>query len=169
MKTLTQLKKDLQIGDKIVLVEAPTMPNHRSLNIERYIVKKQGNGVYLSQQKSDKKGSFLEFPNAKLVEYEENEVRVYDPQKRPLTEEEQRIWNNRPSVREENEEQRNMDLLAGTSLMYWANKGYFNKMGMGHFNDSTSRFTFHSHDMTMTDKQLKGELVLRYEIIKSTN
>ena len=169
MKTLTQLKKDLQIGDKITLIEAPTMPNHRNLNTERYIVKKQGNGVYLSQQRDDKSGSFLEFPNAKLVEYEGDEIRVYDPRKRPLTEEEQLIWDHRPSTREENEEQRKMDALAGTSLMYWANKDYFYKKGMGHFNESTSRFIFHRHDMTMIDKQLKGEMVLRYQIVRSTN
>ena len=169
MKTLTQLKKDLQIGDKIALVEAPTMPNHRSLNIERYIVKKQGNGVYLSQQKNDKKGSFLEFANAKLTEYEEDEIRVYNPNTRPLTKEEQKAWDSRPSTRKENEESIKMDMLSDTNIMFWKNREYFGKVGMTHFNSPTSRLIFHSHNMTVTDKQLKGELVLRYKIIKSTN
>ena len=164
MKTLADLKRDLKVGDSITLVEAPTMPKHRYLGVKRFVVKKQGNGVYLNEDPTAKAGSFLEFPNAKLTDYDGNEIRVYQPGNRELTEEERRVWDNRPSKREENREMLEYDLMTDTNIMYWRDREYFGKQDMKHFNTSTNRFIFHRHDMTITDKQLKGDLELRYTL-----
>lgn len=165
MKTLADLKRDLKIGDSITLVESPNRPNNSWLNIGRYIVKKQGNGVYLSENKNADRGSFLELPNAKLVEYDGKEIRIYDPAKRPLTDQEQKIWDNRPSQRSENKKRLEYDLLSGTNVMFYQDKKYFNDKGMGYlYYEKNNRYKFNPNDMTITDKQLKGDLALRYII-----
>jgi hypothetical protein len=165
LKSFASMKRDLQIGDTLTLVESPKMPNNTRLNVKRYIVGKQTNGLYLSADKNASKGSFLDFPNAKLVEYDGEEIRVYDPGTRPLTDQENRVWKNRPSQRPENKQQLEFDILSDTNILFWKDKQYFRNADMGYLHyEKSSRFNFNSGKMTITDKQLKGELVLRYVI-----
>jgi len=163
MKTLADLKRDIKVGDSITLIESPAF--HKWTDIKRYVVKKQGNGVYLNPDKAETKGSFLEFVNAKLTEYDGKEIRVYAPGTRPLTDNEKAVYDNRPSNRKENEYMVEQDLMTDTNLCYWHDKTYFSKAGMDwlfHANNSTKRLDH--NDMTVTDEQIKGELQLRYVI-----
>lgn len=167
MKTFADLKRDLQVGDKITLVEAPTMPNHRFLNIPRFVVRKQTNGVYLGLNKNEKTGSWLEFKNAKLTEYDGKTLKIYRAGNRPLTEEERHVYDNRPSKRPENRLQMERDLLSGSSVMFWRDKAYFKNKKMDYLHyGSNNRYIFHSHNMTIEDAQIKGQLELSYVIEK---
>lgn len=165
MKSLASLKRDLNIGDSITLIESPQRLDNSRLGVKRHVVRKQTNGVYLNKDKNASRGSFLELPNAKLVEYDGNEIRVYDAGVRPLTAQEQAAYDNRPSARPENQERIEYDLMAGTNIMFWRDKKYFKDMGMGYLHyENSNRYKFHSYNMTVTDNQLKGDLVLRYLI-----
>ena len=165
MKTLADLKRDLKIGDSITLVESPDRPNNSRLNIRRYIVKKQGNGVYLSENKNADRGSFLELPNAKLVEYDGKEIRIYYPDDRPLTDKEQRVWDNRPSQREENKKQWEYDMLSGSNVLFWKDKAYFKNQDMGYlYYEKNNRYVFHSQDMIIAVKDKRKAVFLRYII-----
>ena len=66
MKTLAELKRDLEVGDSITTIKNDYHPER--VGQKRYIVKKQGNGIYLNEDKNAVTGSFLEFKNAKLTE-----------------------------------------------------------------------------------------------------
>ena len=65
--TQTELKRKLQIGIPLKMVYT-SWGNTNKLNVVRYVVKLQGNGVYLNEDKESKKGSFLEFGKASLFE-----------------------------------------------------------------------------------------------------
>lgn len=164
LRPLAELKRNLQIGNSLTLVESPDLPNHRGLNVKRYIVKKQGNGVYLNPDKQAKNGSFLEFNNAKLTEYDGEEIRTYKPGKRELTEDERRIYNNRPSQRKENEKLLERDILGDGSTTYWMDKKYLSDNNMSYIfdHDGSKRYDYNS-DMII-DEQIKGDLSLRYII-----
>lgn len=165
MKTLADLKRDLKIGDSLTLVEAPTMPEHRFLNVKRYIVKKQGNGVYLNTDKTALKGSFLEFTNAKLTDYDGDTIKTYTAGERPLTEEEKRVFDNKPSKRPENKGRIEMELMTDTNGSYWLDKAYLKEMNMPYLMSSTGQTKrLNYNDMTITDEQLKGDLELSYII-----
>jgi len=167
MKTLSDLKRDLNIGDSITLVEAPTMPEHKWLNIKRYVVKKQGNGVYLSPDKNETKGSFLEFKNAKLTEYDGKTIKVFMVGQRPLTEQELRVYNNKPSNRKENESLVEQDLMTDSSTTFWMDKRYLQEKGMEYLmaNSGETKHLDYSK-MLITDEQVKGDLELSYVINK---
>ena len=167
MKTLSDLKRDLNIGDSITLVESPTMPEHKWLNIKRYVVKKQGNGVYLNPDKNETKGSFLEFKNAKLTEYDGNTIKVFMVGQRPLTDQELRIYNNKPSNRKENESLVEQDLMTDSSTTFWMDKRYLQENNMEYLM-ACSGGTKHLNysEMTITDEQIKGNLELSYVINK---
>lgn len=164
MKTLAELKRELNIGDSITLIEAPTMPTHKWLNVKRFVVKKQGNGVYLSPNKTDTKGSFLEFTNAKLTEYDGKEIRVYQPGNREFTEQEKQALANCPSKRPENKEIVEHDIMCDMSTSYYMDEGYYRELGMSylHYGRGTKRVDWSTN--TIVDEQIKGNLELRYTI-----
>lgn len=164
MKTLAELKRELNIGDSITLIESPTMPNHKWLNVKRYVVKKQGNGVYLSPDKNDTKGSFLEFTNAKLTEYDGKEIRVYLAGNREFTEQEKHALTNCPSKRPENKEIVERDIMCDMSTSYYMDVEYYKKLGMDylHYSRGTKRVDWNTN--TIVDEQIKGNLQLRYTI-----
>lgn len=165
--TLSDLKRDLQIGDTLTLVEAPKMPNHKYLNITRYVVRKQGNGVYLNADKDAKSGSFLEFTNAKLTEYDGKTIKTFLPATRPLTDYEQRIYDNRPTSRPEMKERIEMEIMTDTNGSYYMDKAYFRENGCEYLMGGEVRglYLLHDgHEVSIRDKQLKGDLELSYII-----
>lgn len=164
MKTLADLKRDLQVGMSITLVEAPTMPNHKFLNQKRYIVKKQGNGVYLNVDINAASGSFLEFTNAKLTEYDGNTIKIYKAGTRPLTADEQSILDNRPTNRPENKERIEMEIMTDTNGSYYLDKEYFSQNGMSYLFESGGTKRYNFSEGTITDEQIKGDLELSYLI-----
>ena len=167
MKTLADLKRELNVGDSVTLIESPFY--HKWINVKRYVVKKQSNGVYLSQDPTDTKGSYLEFKNAKLTEYDGKEIRTYSAGIRELTEQEKSVYSNRPSARKENEEQAVIEMLTDGSGLFYKDKQYFKDHGMKYFIESGQTKKFNAHNKTVTDEQIKGNLELRYIIEKRNN
>ena len=165
MKTLADLKRDLKIGDSITLVESPLRPDHKFLNIKRYVVKKQGNGVYLNPDKNATKGSFLEFKNAKLTEYDGKTIKTFLVGSRNLTEQELRVFNNKPSKRAENQELLEQDMLTDMNTTYYMDKKYLRENNMEYLMSSTGltkRLDY--NNMIIIDEQVKGGLELSYVI-----
>jgi len=165
MKTLADLKRDLKIGDSITLVESPTRPDHRFLNIKRYVVKKQGNGVYLNQDKNATKGSFLEFKNAKLTAYDGKTIKTFSVGSRDLTEQELRVFNNKPSGRAENQELVERDIITDMSTTYYMDKKYLKENNMPYLMSCTGLTKHLNYNkMAIIDEQVKGNLELSYVI-----
>lgn len=78
MKTLAQLKRVIQVGTCITLVDAPTMPDHKYLNVKRFVHSKDTTGIYLNESMDTvRKGSFLPWPKASKLAYENDMFDVY--------------------------------------------------------------------------------------------
>jgi len=164
MKTLADLKRDLKIGMTITLIEAPTMPTHKWLNVKRFVVKTQTKGVYLSPNQTDKSGSYLEFANAKLTEYDGKEIRTYQPGHRELTTQEKNALDNRPSNRPENREIVEIDILTDSNRTFWMDREYFRNIGMDYLDHGRGTKRLDYNTLTIIDEQIKGNLELRYSI-----
>lgn len=168
MKTLADLKRDLQIGACLTLTGGRDARNADKLNVPRYVVTKQGNGVGLSVDKTATKVSFLELPKASLVEYDGETVRVYESGRRDLTELERVVLDNEPSKRPENKQQLENDMLSDGSQMYWADKRYHKELGTeyleGHEMVRGLRYDFNHKNIV--DEKIKGELSLEYKLTK---
>ncbi len=95
--TITDLKRKMQIGKGIKLVYAFGLKeDNPRLNLIRYIVKTQTNGVYLNIDKDAKNGSWLDFPKSSLFEETEKGFKIFFPIERDLTDEENKIKENEP-------------------------------------------------------------------------
>lgn len=166
MKTLADLKRDLKVGSTLILIDAPKMPSHKYLNKTRYIVKTQGNGVYLAENPASKSGSFLDLPKASLVEYDGMTIKVYEAGYRELTPEERSIRANQPSSRPENRKQMEVDALSDGSTMFYRDEAYYRE------NNATYLTVYHNgpkkydsnRDM-IYDESIKGELSLVYQVL----
>jgi hypothetical protein len=166
MKPLTELKNDLTKGRALILIWAKE-ENHRYLNIKRYIVGKQSNGVTLNIDKDASGGSLLSFPRASLVDYcEDGTITIYNNGVRDLTMEEKAIISVKPSNRPENAERVKNDLLTDGSQMYWADKRYFQDRNMAHLSGGSTRVKgmFLNCDGKIDDINKRGEAVLKYKI-----
>jgi hypothetical protein len=167
--TLADLKRDLKNGTKIVLIHPNT---NKLIGIERYIIKTQTNSVSISPDKEAVKGSWLELPKAKLMEYYRDDKRqvnilhIYEPGYRDLTDEENRILTQRPSSLPENFEDVRHEMLTDGSRFYWLDKKYFQDIDMeyleGHKMIRGLRYDFNKQ--MIKDENIKGDLVLSYEI-----
>lgn len=167
MKTFAQLKRDLKVGVSITMTKNQLANEKFSANsksaligMKRYIVKTQSNGVYLTIDGSQK--SYLEFPPASLVEYNENIIRIYNPGERKLTKEEQTILDNRPSNRKENEQLAVNDALTDGSSTFWMDKRYYSENGADWY-WGWSKGQRYSQGK-MIDNKIKGALSLEYEL-----
>ena len=80
MNTLSDLKKRIQTGIKIKLIDAFPKP-HKYLGLVRTITKVQTNGFYMAtdeQLAENKHGSWLDYPKAKGLEIGGNSFRIKD-------------------------------------------------------------------------------------------
>ena len=165
-KTLAELKRDLFVGRKITLISAPDNPKNEKLNLTRFIISTQSNGVTLALNRDDKKDSFLELPKATLLEYVDDEITIYNAGKRALTPQEQAILDHAPSKLPENKEQAERDLLCDGSTTYWLDKRYFQEKKANYLKgmsmENGMRFNF--HDKNITDESIKGTISLIYSL-----
>jgi hypothetical protein len=156
MKTFADLKRDLQVGRSLTLTFSG-VGKHKYLDVPRFVVKIQSNGVYLNEDKDATTGSFLDLPRASQVEYfEDGRLNVYEVGKRDLTEEEKSIINNCPSKMPENAERCKIDMLTDGSSMYWADKRYFVSKGREDL--------LHIYKEVIKDNRIKGRLILSYVV-----
>lgn len=135
---------------------------HKYLNVPRYIVKVQGNGVTLSPNKEDIKGSFMELPKASLVEYENDTIRIYDCALRELTEAEKSIMANEPK----DEEQSDQDMMTDGNTMYYRREAYYKSKNADYLrgHDYQKGMRYSVNDKKVYDESIKGELSLEYKI-----
>lgn len=162
MKTLSQLKRDLSLGAFVILTDSPTMPNHKYLNTPRYIIKIQSNGVILSPDAKGTKGSFMVFPKASLMEYENDTLKIFNPGLRDLTVEEKQIMDNCPR----DKEQEDIDIKTDTSVMYHRIVAYFDGLNAGYLRGRCSeRGMRYDHDTgKVWDETIEGTLDRVYKI-----
>jgi len=165
---LAALKRAMQVGKTVLtLVESPIYKNSRNLGVPRVIVKKQTNGIFLGKNQNDLPGSFLELKNATLVECDGHELRIYLPGYRPLTEEEQRVFDNMPSKRQENAKLLEVDILTDGSSTYWMDKAWVKKHGMEYLMHEKKRGMLIAYDgdaPRILDEHIRGDLLFRYKI-----
>jgi len=165
MKTLADLKRDLSIGKQVTLIKADH-PNHKMLNIPRYVVKTQGNGVMLSPDKNATKGSFLDFPRASLLEYDGTTITIYEIGSREPSPQEQYILSQQPSRLEKNAKQCQIDVLTDGSTMFYADKEYFRGLGMEYLGGfewkQGKKYDFSTN--RIDDESIKGKVSLVYSL-----
>jgi len=85
MKTLADLKRDLTVGKRLTMTFNRLADKNKAirnrLGIPRKILRKQTKAIYLELEDSCR-GSFLELPQASLIEYDGKIIRIYEPGKR---------------------------------------------------------------------------------------
>ncbi len=171
MKTLADLKRDLKVGVKIKMIfnhnEGNSERIKQYMQVERYIVKTKSNGVEISKNKEDKKGSFLDFPKASLTEYKDNIFTIYGAGFREMTKEEKRIRDNVPSHRKENKEAVMQEALCDGSGFDWKDKQYYKDNNAEYLagHETVRGLCYHYNTEKIEDDTIKGEKELAYEII----
>ena len=167
MKTFADLKRDLIVGKILVMTYNALSKDSESIKarlfVPRKIVKVQTNGIYLEVANTGK-GSFLEFPQASLVEYTGKLINFFKYGKRALSKEEKALLANEPSNRKENERLATNDVLTDGSQTYWMDKKYYRDNDAGWRWDWSKGLRLDINDMTMWDKKIKGKLDLQYTI-----
>jgi hypothetical protein len=166
--TLADLRRKLKLGQGVKLVNAQGVkPDNPRLNLVRYVIKVQGNGVYLNSDKTATKGSFLELPKASLMEMDETGFKTFTAGLRELTPEEQEIIKNEP----QDAKQEEIDLMTDGSQMFYRRKAYYT--------EKDALYLFSGNSKTLQGKYLiqgrkgesdkirddaiKGEMSLSYE------
>lgn len=159
-KSLAQLKRDLQVGTPIEQVAVSLSIGAKNLGVQRYVVKVQGNGVYISESKDAETGSFLGFPPAKLLDYRGDIFTIYSVGRRKLTDEEIYVLENRPSKREEYREQVIADALSDGSMMYNMDKAYYKNANKSYLWEAM----LENGEYVIADPNVRGERVFSYKI-----
>lgn len=160
-KTLAQLKRDLAVGTKVTQIAKGEDITDKNLNVERWVVKKQGDGVCLNTDKEATDGSWLYFPYASQVDYEDNIVSFYDIGMRKLTKEELNFIANAPSKRPENAEKVLADAFSDGSMMYWQDKAYYEQANKKYL---WALHTDKDGDYIVEDKKARGAFAFTYKI-----
>ena len=166
MKTINDLKRKLQKGQGLKLVGGFYInPDSKILNIVRYVVKTQTNGVYLNSDKESLKGSWLDFPKASLCEIDEKGFKIFEPKLRDLTEEEKDIKAKEPT----DKQQEYIDAISDGSQMFYAKQRYYKEKGFEYlFGCKSSQgkyLTNRNGKEQIRDDSLKGEVSLIYEFV----
>ena len=164
MKTLSDMKRDIKIGQKWEVVSCNGKPPADKISGDREIVHIQSNSIAFKRE--DKPKSWLQFPPASLLEYSGDEIKIYEPGYRPLTEAEQSVVDNMPSHRQENGEAVERDLLSDGSSTYWMDKKYTKEAGADWYwskcRGLTYRHATSDEPARMRDEKIKGVLSLHY-------
>ena len=171
MKTLADLKRDLQIGDKIVMTfnRLNIESKNKLLNVERYIVSKNTTGIKLNIDKDAKTGSFLDYPKkATLCEYDGETLKIYDAGIRDLTDKEKNILDNLPSKRPENQEAVYNEIMTDGSSFYWKDKAYLSDNDAEYLTgyETIRGLRYDFNTKKIIDESIRGDLSLSYKLIK---
>lgn len=79
MKTLADLKRALSLGAGIRMTSfyGNSDRKNKLVGVVRYVVKSNTTGVYLNEDKTATKGSFLDWPKASLLEFDGKAIKIY--------------------------------------------------------------------------------------------
>lgn len=159
--TIAELKRKLQVGTALKMT-FNSIGHTSKLNIIRFIVKVQGNGVYLNEDKEETKGSFLEFPKSSLMELSQTGFKTFRAGFRDFTEEETKIIKNEPK----DEEQQKIDLMTDGSQMFYRRKRYYKECGFEYLSSQSKPIKgLYRMNEKIRDEGLKGDLDLEYEFV----
>ena len=165
MKTLADLKRKLQIGTRFTMVYNSVRT--KSLPLKREVVGVQSNGIYLidpadiraEELRKRKRGSFLDFPKASLLEVSDKGFKIFTAGSRDLTKEEKNVIANEPRDKKQEE----IDMISDGSTMYWRRKQYYLEKGYDYLFNGTKDKRIDSNDRTkVIDSSVKGKLSLEY-------
>lgn len=163
-KTLAQLKRDLVIGTKVTLIKSETMPDHRNLNVERFIIKTQGNGITLGLKKDDTKGSGMDYPKATGLEYIDDTFTLYTAGEREMTQQERDIIASAPSNRPENREQLEIEIMTDGSGLFYKDRAYYKEIDAQYLEGFETVRGLRRNQETILDDKVKGKIDLQYKI-----
>lgn len=138
---------------------------------KRTIGKVQSNGFYLINKDGDK--SFLELAKASLMEYTGEELRIYAPGYREMTEKEKQVmqeWEKIANTKNYQEQSR-VDLLSDGSTTYYMEKRFFIDKKMEYLmgtGNGTKKLIFSKYydneKECIQDDNTKGDVILIYKV-----
>jgi hypothetical protein len=161
MKTLADLKRKLQIGMRLTMIYNSV--RIKKLPLKREVINVQSNGIHFIDPTKDrstqKRGSFLDFPKASLLEINEKGFKIFESGRRDLTKEEKGVIANEPRDAKQDE----IDIMSDGSTMYWRRKRYYIEKGFEYLFNGDKNKRIDSNDRTkVIDSNVKGELSLEY-------
>ena len=160
--TKAEIQRKLQKGTGLKMTFNSLSGHSNKLNVVRYVIKTQTNGVYLNEDKNAVKGSFLEFPKSSLIEVTNKGFKTFEAGFRDLNEEEKRILENQPK----DEKQDEIDLMTDGSQMFYRRKAYFKECDFEYlFSCSKTIKGLYFMNGRIRDDKIKGDLSLEYEFI----
>jgi hypothetical protein len=160
MNTLAELKRHLQIGVKVLKIEAWDKPVPEADQL-REVVAVQTNAVVFKTPTKPK--SWLEWPAASLVIVDNEGFTMYDAGYRDLTPDEKAVYDARPI----DKEQSMQDAYTDGSVMFWREKAYFAKCkypylwGMNYVKGCKYDF----NTQKIHDNKVLGQCICKYKFI----
>jgi len=158
MKTFADLKRNLQVGKELILVErfGQRIENPQP----RKIIKVQSNAIVIEKLPGSGKESRLYFPPSSLIEITEKGFKIYYPGKRDLTLQELDCLINQP----QDPKQEEIDALSDGNVMFWRREEYFKEHDAlylrGYKEEKGLKYDF--NDGKVRDNKIKGDLALEY-------
>lgn len=158
MKTFADLKRNLQVGKELILLErfGQRIENPQP----RKIIKVQSNAIVIEKVPGAKDGSWLHFPPASLVEITENGFIIHSPGERELTKQEKEIIDNQPR----DPKQKEIDALSDGNTMFWMRESYFkerNALYLRGYKEENG-MKYDSNTGKVKDNKIKGSVELEY-------
>ena len=134
----------------------------------RKITGTQSNGVYIE-------GSFLDFPKARLADFDGKKLKIYRAGYRKMNAEELAVMKEWQAIAETEEykKQAEYDALTDTNLCYWKEKAFFEERGFeylfyGEKNgmklDRNIFRNWNYDSECILDEGIKGEQIAEYEL-----
>lgn len=138
---------------------------------KRTIGKVQTNGFYLINK--DGKESFLEIAKASLMEYTGDELRIYAPGFREMTEKEKQVmmeWEQIENT-ESYQEQSRVDMLSDGSTTFYMKKKFFMDRKMEYLTGTSNGIKslifnkyYNGEKECIRDDNVKGNVILIYKV-----
>ena len=161
IKTLTQLKRDARNGGLFLeLVERYGSAENIRENMKGKREVIGANTVAIFLKNTDGLKSELRFDSAKLIEYTEETLTVYEAGERDLTADERAFLDEWERIEREYIEQNPY------SDTYWKKKFHFEKSPFQYLNgwDKVRGKRFKLYENKVVDDSIKGAAILRYKV-----
>lgn len=173
MKTRAELIRNAKSGEfTFELIERfGGREIYENMKGKRTVGKVQTNGFYLVNNEGEK--SFLNIPKASLIEYDGDELRVFNYGFRAMSDEEKAVMDEWKKITETDDFKRRevADMLSDGSSTYWQKKIFFEKKNMLYLTGSKDKgmeldFCKHAdgEEKCIRDEKVKGDVILVYKV-----
>lgn len=175
MKTLAELRRRLTPGTVIYLTYRSFDRKSEELPLKREVVKVMTTQIVVinpdlptaEQLRKSGKGSFLEFPVSTLMDITDTGFSIYNKGHREMTEEEKRVYDNKPR----DPRQEEIDAISDGSTMFFREKSYFYNAGMPHLlgyeTGKPEKLDYNEKDASgyplIWSNKVKGQKALEYK------